>query len=159
MAYQIGFVPPFENSFLYENKDFQKPKNPEYDTNSLFGYLQKKHPKWFTIIQKANRLNFFQYKSYTMFIPIEQSIPIELITQMDRQTALTLFNYHTLEGMFDKDVLETSRFQNLVTLIPGRDIYLTSVYGINTLNKNVEILEYNQLFDKVIVHSISSLLI
>ena len=41
MAYQIGFVPPFDNSFLYENKDYQKPNNPQYPPNSLFGYLQK----------------------------------------------------------------------------------------------------------------------
>lgn len=117
MSYLIGAYQYFDNSFLYDTKDYQQPKIPKYLVNTTLGYIQKEYPQWFTIIEKAGRLNFFESKKYTMFIP--NNISLSMLTSMDRQRALHLFNIYTVEGNYNIDILRTSCYQQLQTLISG----------------------------------------
>ena len=161
MAYTNGTFQYFDNSFMYNIKDFNKPIDKKYDPNTLLGYIQINHPKWFMILEKADRLHFFQ-KSYhniwTMFIPNEDSLSFEFILNCDKNASLNLFNYHTLKGYYDKNILETSRFQNLNNLINGQSIYCISLPNEILLNHKVMIQKYDILYENVIMHIISSLL-
>jgi hypothetical protein len=155
----IGTYQYFDNSFLYDVKEFQQPQIPTYEPGSFFDYLQKQHPKWFIILQKAGRLFFFNYKNYTMFIPQEDSISDQLLVNMDRQYALALFNRHTIEGSFDKLVLETSRYQQVSTLVSGKALLI--VYNGNQIiiDQTAVILGHESRFPHVITHVISNLLV
>lgn len=159
MSYMIGTYQYFDNSFLYDVKEFQQPQIPTYEPGSFFDYLQKQHPKWFIILQKAGRLFFFNYKNYTMFIPQEDSISDQLLVNMDRQYALALFNRHTIEGSFDKLVLETSRYQQVSTLVSGKALLI--VYNGNQIiiDQTAVILGHESRFPHVITHVISNLLV
>lgn len=159
MSYMIGAYQYFDNSFLYDVKEFQQPQIPTYEPGSFFDYLQKQHPKWFIILQKAGRLFFFNYKNYTMFIPQEDSISDQLLVNMDRQYALALFNRHTIEGSFDKLVLETSRYQQVSTLVSGKALLI--VYNGNQIiiDQTAIILGHENKFPHVITHVISNLLV
>lgn len=152
----------FDNRFLWDRQDYNKPTRIEYPENTLFGYLQKHHPKWLMVLEKAERESLFRFQpnsSFTMFVPVEDSIPQDLINSMDRNTAFTIFNYHTLRGKYDKDVLMTSRFQYLNTLIDGQSIYyLSTPDGMSVLNRSDTILVYDITFGNVIIHLISGLL-
>lgn len=162
MAYMNGTFQYFDNTFLWDRQDYGKPVDVQYPEDTLFGYLQSHHPKWLLILQKAHRENLFGFQpnsSYTMLVPVEDSIPESLLTSMDRNTAYTLFNYHTLKGAYDKDVLQTSRFQYLNTLTDGQTIYyLSTPDGIGVLNRTSTILQYNIRFGNVVLHIISGIL-
>lgn len=162
MAYMNGTFQYFDNTFLWDRRDYPKPVRVEYASDTLFGYLQEHHPKWLVVLKKAQRENLFSFQpnsSYTLFVPVEESIPEDLITSMDRNTATVMFNYHTLKGQFDKEVLMTARFQYLNTLIDGQSIYyLTTPDGIGVLNRIQTILKYDIQFGNVTVHVVSGML-
>ena len=157
MAYLNGTFQYFDNSFLYQPQDYRKPIVKQYSPDSLFGYLQQYHPKWFMIMEKAHRLDYFFQDSYTMFIPQEESLDEEFMLTFDRQTALQLFNYHTTKGFYEKANLETSKFQYINTLIQGGDPIFVISNGQNiTLNNNACIIKYNIQFGNIILHIISN---
>jgi len=163
MAYMNGTFQYFDNTFLWDRQDYKKPTIHEYPPGTLFGYLQEHHPKWLLVLKAAHRENLFTFtpnSSFTMFIPIEDSIPDQLITSMDRNTAWTIINGHTLQGAYTKDVLGTSRYQNLSTLTDGNTIYYTcTTDGIGILNRRESVLKYNIQYGNIILHLISGLLL
>jgi uncharacterized surface protein with fasciclin (FAS1) repeats len=151
----------FDNAFLYDHQDFQKQKITTFPSNTLQGYLQSNHPKWFLLLEKAGRLDFFdksRHLNYTMFVPIESSIDEQFLLSFDKQYSLRTFNYHTLVGSYTKDVLETSNFQCLNTLIDGNPVYFQSFQGHGVLNRSEKIVQYNIQFGNVMIHLISGML-
>lgn len=159
MAYTNGTFQYFDNSFLWDRADYSKPTQITYPPATLFGYLQKHHPKWLLVLQRAGKEHLFQFQpnsSFTMFVPTDDSLSNAMIVNMDKSTAITMFNYHTLRGAYDKNVLETSRFQHLHTLIDGQPIYyFSSPNGEGILNRTQNVLEYDITFGNVIIHTIS----
>lgn len=157
MAYINGSHQYFDNSFLYNVRDFHRPEKPRYDKNSLKGYLFNNHPKWFSIMEIADRLDFFQqgyFSLWTMFIPDESILSNLDIINMDRNTALKIFNYHTLKGFYNQNILKTSRYQELSTLIYGQTLKISD-YDI--LNYSSKIIKYDIIHENVIIHIFSSL--
>lgn len=159
MSYLIGAYQYFDNSFMYNVKDLPKPEIPTYEPGSFFDHLQKNHPKWFIIIQKAGRMFFFNYKHYTMFIPIEESIPDDLLVNMDRQYALSLFNRHTIEGTYDRNILETSRFQQVSTLVAGKTLVIVCYGNEIIIDQVAQIIGGEKTYPNVVTHMISNLLV
>ena len=159
MSYFVGTFQYFDNSFLHDVKDFDQPEIPTYEPGSFFDYLQKEHPKWFIIIQKAGRMFFFNYKTYTMFIPTEESIPENLLVNTDRQYALALFNRHTIEGSFDKAVIETSRYQQVSTLVSGKTLIIVYINNQIVIDQMARVIGNEKRFDNVVTHVISNLLV
>lgn len=154
MAYFVGAYQYFDNKFLYDHQDLHKPEKKEYLPGTLLHFLKTNFPQWYLIMEKAGRLDFFDsVGSYTLFVPNAQS---QLILSYDRQAALQTFNTHTLKGFYDKEVLETSAFQYLNTLIDGKPILYTTNNDIGVINRTNPILQYNLVFDNVIVHVISN---
>jgi hypothetical protein len=158
MSYFVGTFQYFDNSFLYDVKDFQEPSSPTYEPGSFFDYLQKNHPKWFIIIEKAGRMNFFNNKNYTMFIPQEESIPDYLLVNMDRQYALALFNRHTIEGIYDRNVIETSKYQQVSTLVSGKTLLIVCYNNEIIIDGVARIIGHENQYDNVVAHIISNLL-
>jgi hypothetical protein len=159
MAYINGTFQYFDNSFLWDRTDYAKPTKVTYAPSTLFGFLQEHHPKWLLVLQRADKEHLFQFQpnsSFTMFVPTEESLSDAMVVNMDKSTAIAMFEYHTLRGAYDKSVLETSRFQHLNTLIDGQPIYYFSTpNGKGILNRSQTILEYNISFASVILHIIS----
>lgn len=159
MAYMIGAYQYFDNAFLYASNDYKKPCVPVHPPGSLQAYLQQHHPSWYVLLQKADRLNFFDsVGSYTMFVPAEEVIPKERILQFDRQASLHTFNMHTLRGFYDNRVFATSEYQQLNTLIDGRPIEYVNFRGEGLLNRRYRILASNQPFGNVMIHVIDGIL-
>ena len=158
MAYMIGAYQYFDDAFLYSKNDYKKPCVPTYPEGSLQFYLKQHHPSWYLLLQKADRLNFFnQVGKYTMFVPVEEVIPKDVLAY-DRQSALTTFNFHTLRGIYDDQVLATSEYQQLTTLIDGRPLEYVNGSNGGILNRRYRIVASNRLFGNVMVHVIDGLL-
>lgn len=156
----IGAYQYFDDAFLYEKNDYQKPCVPTFPEGSLQAYLKQHHPSWYLILQKADRLRFFDcVGSYTMFVPVESVALATNVVRYDRQSALKAFNLHTLRGFYDEHVLATSPYQQLTTLTDGRTLEYTLVNGRGILDRHCEILPGNLLqFGNVIVHVIQNVL-
>lgn len=157
MAYFVGAYEYFDNKFLYDHQDLQKPKIKEYPVGSLLHFLKTNFSLWYLIMEKAGRLNFFDsVGTYTLFVPLSSSEEIRnMILSYDRQSALHTFNTHTLKGFYDKEVINTSQFQYLNTLIDGKPIFYNTYDNIGMINRQHQVLQYNLVFDNVIVHIIS----
>jgi hypothetical protein len=161
MAYLNGTFQYFDNSFLYETKDYNKPTKIEYDPTTLLGYIFYNHPKWYLILQKADRLTYFEkgyFSLWTMFIPEESMITILDIENMDRNTALKIFNLHVLPGFFNKAILQTSRYQELNTLTDGKMLELYCIDDIFVIDKRSKIIHFDIIYENVVMHIISHLL-
>lgn len=154
----------FDNTFLWDRADYRKPTLTEYPSSTLFGYLQTHHPKWLLVLQRAQRQDLFGFQpyasSFTMFVPMEESLDDNMIVNLDKSQACQMFDYHTLRGKYAVNVLNTSKFQHLNTLIDGQYIYYMSTQdgegGI--LNRRETIVEKDKVFGNVIVHILSGLL-
>ena len=152
-----------DNSFLWERHDDRKLFKPVYEEGTVLQYLESQHPKWFMILQKAGRCHMFatQYanNTFTMFIPTEESIPDEVVLDMDRSIAYTIVNNHILKGIYEKETLQTSRVQMLTTLTVGEPIYCTTFSdGTCVLNSETTIVHPDIRVGDVIVHVISDML-
>lgn len=162
MAYTNGTFQYFDNTYLWDRADFRKPVQPRYDPSTLFGYLQTHHKKWLLVLQRAGKEDVFGFRpngALTMFVPLEESIPDELVVGMDKSVATALFNYHTMRGAYDQASLETARFQHLHTLTDGASILYTHLPGGSSmLNRSRTIVQPNIQFGNVIIHVISGIL-
>lgn len=167
MAYQIGAYESLDNTFLEYPRDPWKPCVVEYQPGTLLHYLKTNHPKYFLVIQMAGRLTFLQnlgLKHYTLLIPSEEALGGFDLSHMDRDTALQIFNTHTIEGIFSKDVIMTSNTQTLNTLIPGQPLYVVSVSGrrgtepVVMINGAARIIDFNMEFAGVLVHMLNNVI-
>lgn len=155
MAYMIGAYQYFDDAFLYAPNDYKKPCVPTYPEGSLQAYLKQNHPSWYLLLQKADRLDFFnRVGTYTMFVPIEDSLPKDIILPYDRQSALATFQLHTLRGMYNDEVLATSPYQQLMTLTDGLPLEYTNGW----LDRRVRLVPSNRVFGNVMIHLVDGLL-
>lgn len=163
MAYMNGTFQYMDNSFLWERRDDRKMSMPIYDEGTVLQYLESKHPKWFTILQKAGRCHLldtqYAHNTFTMFIPVEQSIQEDDVLDMDRNTAYRVINNHMLKGIYEKETLQTSRVQTLNTLTVGEPIFCTTFSdGTCVLNEGTTIVHPDIRVGDIIVHIISNML-
>lgn len=156
MAYQNGTFQYFDNQFLYNNNDYRKPEIMIYPEDTFLGYIQKEHPLWFILLQKSGR-NFNTMKTYTMFIPMD--LTADDVISMDKNTALEMMNYHTIEGIYPLFVLETSNSQQLNTLISGKMMYLSIYDGDIIFNNRSRLIGHGPRKDNVLIYTISNHLI
>jgi len=153
MAYQNGTFQYFDNQFLYHKNDYKKPNIVHYPEGTFQEYLQQNYPKWFLLLQKSGRIDYFRsMKNYTMFVP--NNISTEDVINSDKNTALRLINYHTLQGCFPLNVIMTSENQSLNTLIDGIMIYANVMNDELILNNYSKIIKSDIYRENIIIHII-----
>lgn len=152
MAYLIGAYQYFDDSFLQNTLDFQKPKSHSFIDN-LSVFMEEHHPYWWWIMKKAKRDMFFQrdnLHAYTMFVPINRTFNTQDLMNFDINFCLTLFNRHVLRGFINKEVLESSPIQQLTTLEYGETLFFDN----GMLNNEWEIIKYDVQIDNLTIHLI-----
>lgn len=164
MAYTNGTFQYFDDAFMRDRADYRKPTMLQYPSSTLFGYLQSHHPKWLLILQRAGRDRLFGCypvaSSYTLFVPREEAIPDASVVNMDISQAIALFDSHTMRGKYSLQALNTTKFQNLNTLMDGQTIfYVRTPDGRGgVLNRRETIVEPDVVYGNVILHIISGAL-
>lgn len=162
VSYQ-GTYEFLDNKFTYPETVFRpNPIIKSYNENSVMWYINTFHPKFAMIIKKS-RLDWhmadIQFRG-TIFLPLERSIDENAILNMDINTARKIVKYHFMTGLYPKDVLFTSTFQQLQTTIKGYSIQAyISDKGFMILNNNTPIIHYDIQLNNGIIHIIPNLLI
>lgn len=155
MTYLIGAYQYFDDSFLQDTLDYQRPI-VQTVRDDITKYLEEHHPKWLWIMRKAKRFNFFQMDpnhKYTMFLPDESTFSMIDLMNVDIQYCLMLFNKHVVHGKITRNVLDSSSIQQISSLTSGEPLYINR--GI--INDIWEIVQYDIHVDNVTIHVIHSL--
>lgn len=162
VSYQ-GTYEFFDNAFTYpENVLRPRPLIKTYPEHSVMWYLERFHPKYAFIVKLA-RLDWQMADASfrgTLFVPLEDSLNENEILQMDISTARRIVKYQFMVGLFPKDVLYTSPYQQLQSTIKGA--YITASIqrpGEMVLNYTTPIVFYDILLTNGIIHIISKMLI
>ena len=114
-------------TYTYEDTNYNQSDScfTEYHPECLMAYLNANHPKFTKIVQNTNYyegiFSDLQFRG-TVFVPKEDSIDENLLSNMDINFCKRFVDYHTMDGFFPKNVLMTSPFQKLQSKIKGQTI-------------------------------------
>jgi len=163
----VSFQGTFEifddTSFLSPESIYRpSPRIKTYPSHSLMGYLQKNHRKFAYIVQLATLDWQMADESFrgTIFVPLESSIPEELLYSMDRLKARQIVKYHLMIGFFPYKALRTSDYQQLQTSIKGSTITAFWMDQILYLNiQNTHVIQFDIILSNGIIHSLNQSLV
>jgi len=144
---------------IYDYSALQSPdtvyKKREYPPTSTMGKICKTFPK-FTFLAQLAGLDWQladPQNMATLFLPIEESMPIEWVRSCDRGLARRFVKYHFTMGYLPRDVLHTSLCYKLRSTIKGQDILVQRVNDRFLFN-GVSVLSYDNLTNNGVVHII-----
>lgn len=161
VSYQ-GTYEFLDNKFTYPESVFKpNPEIKKYPENSVMWYIEKFHPKYAMIVKKAKldwQMADPQFRG-TVFLPLEKSLNDDNILNMDINTARKIVKYHFMVGIFPKDVLYTSKYQQLQSTIKGHYIwaYITDK-NVLVLNNTTPVIFFDIKLNNGIIHIIPNLL-
>lgn len=161
VSYQ-GTYEFFDNRFTYPEAVYRPaPALKTYPKESVMGYLERHHPKFAFLVKRA-RLDWnmadTQFKG-TVFVPREESIVEAEILNMDINTARKIVKYHFMIGLFPKNVLYTSPYQQLQSTVKGSYIWaMIDARGEMYLNFTTPVLRFDIFLENGIIHHIGNLL-
>jgi uncharacterized surface protein with fasciclin (FAS1) repeats len=152
----------FNNEFAFPESAYRPcPLIKTYQEGTVMWYIEKYHPK-FAFLVKTSRLDYRmddpQFQG-TVFLPLEESIVQDEIINADANTATKIVRYHFMNGLFPRDVLYTSPYQQLQPSMDGNYIMATITdKGAMILNYTTPILYYDIQLSNGIIHIVSQLL-
>jgi len=161
VSYQ-GTCEFYDNTLFYPSNVIPNQPQPiTYPENSIMDYLHKHHPK-FAYIAKTAQLNWYLASDglrSTLFLPQEEGLNQKEILNLDQNTARRIIKYHLMTGLFPKDVLLTSPYQQLQSTLKGSWITAIYQYPYLYLNNNNPVLMNDIQCKNGIIHIIQNLLI
>lgn len=157
MSNLIGAYLYFDDMFAQDIRDYRKPILTSGRDDPFTEFMRNKHPKWWWIIKQAGRENYFyndREHSYTMFVIDENCFTTTDLINYDVDYCLRLFNQFVIQGDITKNILATSKYQQLTTLKQGYPLLIES--GI-IVQEQFVITESDIKFENVRIHIISRL--
>jgi uncharacterized surface protein with fasciclin (FAS1) repeats len=151
----------FNNEFCQPNRVFDvQPLIETYAEQSVMWYINKFHPKYAYLIKRARLDQIMSDPQFngTVFVPLEKSINESELLNMDINTARKIVKYQFMAGLFPKNVLMTSKYQQLQSTIKGSYIWAEIVQDQMFLNFTTPILFFDINMKNGIIHVINNLL-
>jgi len=157
-----GTVEFFNNEFAFPEAAYRPcPIVKTYQEGTVMWYIDKYHPKFAFLVKTARldwRMDDPQFQG-TVFLPLEESIQEDGILNTDPNTAIKTVRYHFMNGLFPRDVLYTSPYQQLQPSMDGNYIMATITdKNEMILNYTTPIIYYDVLLKNGIIHIVSQLL-
>ena len=117
-----------------------------FPSNSLMHYLESNHPKFAYLVKKAGYAQKFAsfQDNVTIFVPIEDSLPVDTISQFNKATCVNLIRYHTLRGHVPPSLLQSSPYQFLIPESNGQQILCETKDRHILLNGKTNVLSYHE---------------
>ena len=161
VSYQ-GTYEFFNNAFAFPEEVY-KPATimGKYPKNSVMWYIDKYHPKFAFIVKKAQmdmRMGDPQFLG-TVFLPVEESIDEDSMLNMDVNTANKIVRYTYMRGLFPRNVLYSSPYQQLQSSMDGSYIWATITdKNIMVLNYTTPVLHWDIVLDNGVIHVVGGVL-
>lgn len=159
--FDFAFATP-ENVFRNSIMDISCRDCSNYPSKTIMHYLNLYHPKFAFIVKKARldwKLSDLQFQN-TIFVPVEESLNEDIIKNLDTNTAIKIVRYHILKGLFPKNVLYTSSYQQLQSSMDGNYIWaIISDSNKMILNYDSLVVQFDFLFPNGIIHIIDKSLL
>jgi len=157
MVSMQGVYPFFDYGFAYPQEVLRKkPVAKTYPANSVMGFLQAHYPSFAFLVRTA-RLDqqlADPMDRCTVFVP-EQLPPEDVLVRMDIDACRRFVKYHMMQGVFPKQVLFTSPFQQLQSTIKGEWLRAV-IQGPNQLLVNQSpVLSFDHTLQNGIVHVVA----
>jgi hypothetical protein len=120
--------------------------NYGFPPDSLMHYLQSNHPKFAYIVKKAGYAQRFAslQDNVTIFVPREDSLLDDTVSQFNKDTCVNLIRYHTLRGHVPPSLLQASPYQFLIPESNGQQILCETKERMITLNGSIKVLSYQE---------------
>lgn len=152
-----GVYPFFDYGFVNDATCPAVPnKKNNYPENSIMDILERKHPKMAFIAKTARldvQLGEMEMRA-TLFLPPEDRLSENMVKGLDINSARRFLKYHLLIGIFPKNVITTSPYQNLQTSIKGQMI-TARLEHVCVLNDHSVIMEWDEIASNGVIHHIS----
>lgn len=155
-------LPDLMPSSKYKNKIILDKKICE---NTLLGFINKNlniFSKFMFIIKISEMENLFMQMEFnkTLFLPVNDLIPDDLLENLDQNLAKAIVNFSLFFRIIDKNLLTSSPAYYLMSNYkPLPRLLITNINNKIQLNGCATIIDYNIKLNNGIIHVIDKVLI